>query len=865
MFNNLYIGSDKIDLFKDESTEITSSVSNINDITKNMTDYSKSFTVPATHNNNRIFKHYYDANIDNAFDARIKHDGRIELDGLHFKFGKWKLEKVSVKKGNPFAYTITFFGNLVSLKDKLKNFELKDLDLSAYDHVYNSENVRTGLTTSLFGGALVYNLFSKKQLYYRSGSENVNTDKLANIAFSGGANTGVNWNLLRPSIQLIKIIEAIENDFNITFSRDFFGRVEFQNLYVWANNNASIINRIEERINFTNTGDISGDWGVIDVLEDSYVSGSIRKTAYFTITPSAGYETVNYSIERKLNGEPWGGYSDLVGTQTRLFRIDVDDKKHTFFISTNDEFKFTSEFILENPFIGTRSAEFPEQTINGQFQVANNLPKIKLIDLLSGLFKMFKLVVIADNYNNIYVETQNNYYAQGSLIDISRYVKTDSIDVSRGNLLNEINFKFKDPTTILNSQFKKITSQGYGDEATLLTDDGTPSGTPLEGDSLTIDLPFEQIIYERLPDLNGGEMTNIMYGAIIDEKLEPVSPDLHIFYNQAIPIGATKPIGFINDEGDKEILISPMNINTPSHSIDFTLPDFNLNFGIENNEWDNTQSEKTLYSNYYANYIENIFNIKRRNFDYKAILPLRIMLRLKLNDVLKIKGNYYRIDNYTYNLLSGETSFNLINIFDYRIGNLVASPNQLFATYLPQTMSISVSGFTTGTAVLDDDSWLSVSIVGSNFFFEFSENETISDRANSCLITDSTTGNTVEVLILQYVNDIPDAPTYCATWESGVDFFGSFDFTPSSEGRTINFTLSTGQINSYTVDGVVIYDTIPLTFTNPASTIVFFNEADLGSIVTQLEFTINIVWSDSSELSLTSSTESITGAFEGCV
>jgi len=160
MTTNIYIGTDKLDLFKDENIELSSSVANINDITKNTTDYTKSFTVPATHNNNKIFKHYYDANIDNAFDARIKHDGRIELDGLPFKYGKWKLDKVSVKQGNPYAYTINFFGNLVSLKDKLKNYELKDLDLTEYNHTYNSDNVKLGLTSSLFSGAIVYNLFS---------------------------------------------------------------------------------------------------------------------------------------------------------------------------------------------------------------------------------------------------------------------------------------------------------------------------------------------------------------------------------------------------------------------------------------------------------------------------------------------------------------------------------------------------------------------------------------------------------------------------------------------------------------------------------------------------------------------------------
>jgi len=157
MIVDIYIGNFKLDMFKDESIELNSSVANINDISKNTTEYTKSFTVPASHINNKIFKHYYNANINNTFDARTKVDGRIELSGIPFKFGKWRLEKVSVRKGKPYAYTINFFGNLVSLKDKLKNYELKDLNLTAYNHAYNYANVKQGLTSLYLVGQLFKN------------------------------------------------------------------------------------------------------------------------------------------------------------------------------------------------------------------------------------------------------------------------------------------------------------------------------------------------------------------------------------------------------------------------------------------------------------------------------------------------------------------------------------------------------------------------------------------------------------------------------------------------------------------------------------------------------------------------------------
>jgi len=191
---DLYIGESKISINKDEPIELNSSVANINDITKNTTDYTQTFTIPANDINNPIFKHYYDADIDNSFDARTKIAGRIELDGVPFKYGKWKLEKVNVKQNKPANYTIAFTGNLVSLKSKFKDDELSSLNLTALNHVYNSTNVQSGLTNSLFSGSIIYNLFAKKQYYYNNNvTDDVNTETLANIAWGGGPAVGVLW------------------------------------------------------------------------------------------------------------------------------------------------------------------------------------------------------------------------------------------------------------------------------------------------------------------------------------------------------------------------------------------------------------------------------------------------------------------------------------------------------------------------------------------------------------------------------------------------------------------------------------------------------------------------------------------------
>jgi len=50
---------------------------------------------------------------------------------------------------------------------------------------------------------------------------------------------------------------------------------------------------------------------------------------------------------------------------------------------------------------GIRNAETPLIDYDYIFEVSNNIPKIKVIDFVKGLFSMFKLVVIADQRKNI--------------------------------------------------------------------------------------------------------------------------------------------------------------------------------------------------------------------------------------------------------------------------------------------------------------------------------------------------------------------------------------------------------------------------------------------------------------------------------
>jgi len=142
----LYIQGEQVELFKDESVSITQSIQNVKDIAKIFTEFTRSFTVPASKKNNRIFKHYYNYNIQNGFDARTKKAANIELNYLPYLKGKIKLDTVELKNNKPHSYKITFFGNTVNLKDVLGKDTLTELDLSQYNQEYTASALKDSLS-----------------------------------------------------------------------------------------------------------------------------------------------------------------------------------------------------------------------------------------------------------------------------------------------------------------------------------------------------------------------------------------------------------------------------------------------------------------------------------------------------------------------------------------------------------------------------------------------------------------------------------------------------------------------------------------------------------------------------------------------
>ena len=199
----LYIEGQRVDMFKDESVSITQSIQNVKDISKIFTDFSKTFTLPASKNNNKIFKHYYNFDIVGGFDGRTKKDSNIELNNLPFRDGKIKLEGVDLKNNVPYSYRITFFGSTVTLKDLLGEDKLNNLNsLNTLNEIYSPLEVEAGLKRNPITNDIVVPLITHtKRLFYDSVAHTNGDGNLHYHTGSGNNLHGVAWDELKYSFK----------------------------------------------------------------------------------------------------------------------------------------------------------------------------------------------------------------------------------------------------------------------------------------------------------------------------------------------------------------------------------------------------------------------------------------------------------------------------------------------------------------------------------------------------------------------------------------------------------------------------------------------------------------------------------------
>ena len=685
----LYINDQRVDLFSDESIELTSSIQNVKDISKVFTDYSQSFNIPASNTNNRIFKHYYNNYIENGYDARFRSSAVIEINNTPFRKGTVRLNSVKMKNNKPFSYELTFFGSTVTLTNLLGKDKLNTLTyLNNYNHQWNDQNVGDGFGSGIdLNGdtdAVVYPLISPKYRFiYDSGTSGTALPNTRNIGSptSSDETSGVHPEDLKPAIRLLHIIEAIEDRYDeITFSRDFFNNTDFTELYMWLHReNGTIFEAAGESTVIAGGFAIDGEIqdcpsDYVNVLDKSFTFTAINLSnntttcqAELTVTPSSSEEYEIKVIDTNT-GDVLYNETGLTTTKVQIINLDgnglsaksynvqVQITKPESSTLTSVDVAWETVTTYNNGLAApcTNSKNFSITSplnLVSDIIITDHMPDMYIIDFLTSIWKMFNLTAYVDDDGVIVVKTLDNFYATYNTYDITKYVDVSNSTVDRLPLYNEIEYKFNSPVTFLANEFRDRNNAEFGSERFKVV----YNDQYIDGETYLTTIPFEKVIYERLQDLADDVYTNSCYGYFVDKDENTVKGSPLIFYRVLQGQGA-KPL-YLKNFTDTGYISLANYVRASNVKADGSQT---LNFDQENDEFNLVYNAESLFSNFHNNYISSVYDYRNRITKLEVNLGMSVLSNYKLNDRFVFGRKQYKINSVTSNLTTGKSQIELI-------------------------------------------------------------------------------------------------------------------------------------------------------------------------------------------------------------
>ena len=688
----VYIEGNKIELFEDEQINVTSSVQNINDISKVFTDFSQSFTVPASTVNNQIFQHFYQTDVDSTIDHNIRRNALIEIDLTTFRRGKIQIEKANVKNGMPENYQLTFYGEIRTLKDLFGEDKLNQLDFNALEFAYTGTNIYNRIIDTATDYDVRYPLIASNRLWtYHHGSEDITTNSHA-----------IQYNELFPAVKINKIFGEIENKYGVTFTGTFLTDPRFTKCFLYGKNTNeyTFITEAEDldfssKVSFdefywdlistqsatnfvdlaTNTINVQNfDIDVIKhFIEIQVVSLSAAATFYVEV-----YQDGN--LYQTLQGDAVGGLNVITFNNTSGLDTDITFKvKANAAVTLGMVVTYTARGIYTDPSTNISYNTDSVCTIStantvlaGNVSINSTLPDMKVGDFFSGVLKEFNATCVATSENTFEILPLEDWYSQGAIVDITQYTDIDSIDIERIKLYKKIAFKYQQSESFVNRNFFKISNSEYGNMEYQFAYDG---------DEYVIEVPFENLLFTRSIDNSNNYA---VLGYCLNESYNAYTPKpmLLYLYGESNDL-SSHPILFYDGTTHQDI----DSFAQFGQDLTYQNEKYSLNFGAENSVIHEETIQQGLYAEYYFPYLVNLFNLKNRLVNVKTNLPISLLTNLQLNDRLIIRDKRYIINEMKSNLTTGQVDFSLY--LDFRPMKSRRKP--LLLTKDAQTVEIPIN------------------------------------------------------------------------------------------------------------------------------------------------------------------------------
>jgi hypothetical protein len=640
------ISSGVVDMYDTLPISLNYSIADIREPDKRKASFSKTITIPATKNNNKLFKHIYEIDSYSDFNPKVKADCVLYQDDLAVISGFMRLVNILVD-GDKIEYEVNLIGDNGGFFQAITGELLEDIDLSDLDHVLNLTNVTAAWNINpTFGEGFMYPVVEN------------------------GYQDGIDWDIttMQPAVYVKRYIDEIFSNAGYTYESTFFDSDRFKRLIIPYSSGQSKMdeNTVSNRnveVSNTTTHNVQAGGNLAAISFDTVDSdnGSLfenpglrakRATTYRVsfeadITYVGGIGTFFTVQVFNPSGYSWIAYThpDENPTSVSFVTPEFEVVEGAFVLIAANKFPGVSSATLGAGYNAKLLASNKGIAAGDTVVVNNTIPRdIKQLDFFMSIIKMFNLYVSLDKSisNKLLIETRAEYYGS-DFIDWSD--KRDNNSELSIKPLGDLTarryiYEYKEDKDYYNTDYQTKYEESYGtktwntDNEFLQNDDVTKvifSPTIMVGDRSTV------LLGTRFPFL----YPSISSGSFKEVTGKGITANIRILYFGGISV-CTGLLNLIVDEvsipqdryGYVGMLDSPIN------------PTFDLSFGVPKKVYYDTTvyTNGNLFNLYHKGFIEELTNKDSKVVTGKFNLTAADISILDFRKVYVVDGHHLRLN-----------------------------------------------------------------------------------------------------------------------------------------------------------------------------------------------------------------------------
>lgn len=479
MNTELYIEGLIVDISADISNLLTFAIDDVKEFASRQTTFSKTIVLPGTASNNKLFAAIFETGISNNYNPALPNISAnfnasksaacvLFQDFMQTFKGTIRLLQINIDNGRK-EYEVALNGELTNLSVSLSSKFLKDLDFSAYDHIYNETNIFASWNNIETG-------------YYYPLADYGNYSMLKH-----------DWAIgtFRPALFVKEYLDKIFAAANYRYTCDLFQTTRFKKLIIPHNQkqltalNTRAITKASNSSSFVVSNTESSVQVDILINGVSVKSQTVYYTGSTNITTTTGInpgDTLRVTITGQFVTSVTFNGGGSIGAFTT-----TDDITYTYAgaSSTILDISFLLNLLPAIPrsivpgetltytssIIADSTANIPVLVSYGDAVKLNDaIPQnIRQVDFLTSIVKLFNLYVYEDRFDDrlIKITPFVDFYStdSGNAVDWTYKLNRDKMITVKP--MSEINsktydFNYKEDSDYWNDLYKKRYNQGYG-------------------------------------------------------------------------------------------------------------------------------------------------------------------------------------------------------------------------------------------------------------------------------------------------------------------------------------------------------------------------------------------------------------------